>query len=501
MAQALFVILLFTVLTKAISFLKEMIVASRFGTSAEYDLFLEISALPLSVAALLTYTIIYAYTPVFQSNKNNVGNYLATKILINSAMKWLLSSFVFMILTLILLFLFKFKTIGINIYIENQKIFDIGLLVSLIVFAQCLISFLTIPLISNSKNLLLCLAPLGGAVSSVILLYLNPNNDSYTLSFLVLASYFGNLLIMISSLLFLFKTKAFKGGPVSSNTRPMKLKEIAITSTFCIFLIEAGPQISGFFERQVLNSRFFQQGVLSSLVYAQVLLGFFVSIGVLVVVRMLLPKFSGNSNLNSDDMRKFYFLLTLFIFLMFFGALFKSNTIVFLAFYSGNFSLIDVNRVADLLSILSIVIIFDILYSVLASKYYSLQSFKALIFAGAAFFFTRIIVIVLAAYLSDVRVIAMAIVSASAIRLLLLLSLYYQEHGLSHQVKEYLTYAVKIFMILFVYFFLIENSRQNIQVNKVDLLMQELLLLFPLAILAFLYFLYFHLKKRKRDDF
>ena len=121
-------------------------IASKFGISSEYDFYLELGVIPLSVAAVVTYAIFYAYTPYYAKIKQQKGNKEAVKELSMISMKW---SFVVLLFLGIATFSHLNLKFGLGLYeINNEdlkwKVLLIIIPITLAAVLQCCISFLSI---------------------------------------------------------------------------------------------------------------------------------------------------------------------------------------------------------------------------------------------------------------------------------------------------------------------------------------------------------------------
>ncbi len=370
------VVITFTFLSRVLGVIREVVFASVFGTSREFDIFLLIAAVPLVLNNALIYLGQNFFVPYYHSfpiEDTEGRNFFLVTIL----KKFFFSGLLIAVVLFIFQRLFNYPGVSDNLLIEE----------SAFVRAEIML-FATIPLAAAFSIIAAYLqAEFNFIIPSISQIFLNVSiiffvfvfGDNLGMESIVTGYLVGYLIQILIVLAYIIKTKKIKFVNKSSH---LKIKASIGIGLSYIVLIELINQSYTIIDRYFIA--FIPEGGISALNYASVIYTAPIGIISLAFSSAIFPFMSKNINLKnyqklSDDFtRSLKFLAFIFIPICCVFYIWADDTIKLL-YGRGNFGEEQIILTSEVLKYLSVSIFFFASFAVINKIYYSMNSLKTLL--------------------------------------------------------------------------------------------------------------------------
>lgn len=416
---------LISVLSKGLGFIREIIYASKFGLSLDFDLFLVASIIPFTINTILYWIGQNYFIPIYHKVENI--NYNRFKFFNNIQITFLLLS---IILSLILLI---FSNNIINILAAEVIYDEITLSKPLTIFR---ILLLTIPLTAffSIQTALLQAeylfrypafsVVLQNIIIIILLILFADNWGVYIIPYAFIVSIIIQILFLHN---IISKTLKF------SFLRSIKNYRFRIPSPMLLFLILVSDSIALLY---VLADRlFFEQleaGGISALNYGLTIYVLPITILSYAFATVVFPRFSyltsikNNSELKSnlEIINRFYFLIFIPIAIILF---YFSDFFVQVMFQRGNFFEEDTIKTSSTISFYALSLVFYAGYTVTNKYFYSAGLIKQLIFVNVLAIFIKFILNYF--LVIDMKQDGLALSTSIAYSVLYISTLFYLRYG------------------------------------------------------------------------
>lgn len=384
LAGASLLLIILASINRILGFLREIIYASEFGISKDFDIFLVVSILPITINTVIYYIAQNYFIPNYSYYKSNKTE--ADEFLINNYIGFAIIG----LLIFVTFFMFSEKILFIMLGLEslsNSTIITFNIFLLTIPISS--ISSLIAAYLNYSKKFPI---PALAAVFqniSVVLIVIFTNKLIGIISISV-----GYLVGTILQLFYLHYKSKIKFN--SYFLKNISFKYWLRKSSQSLIIIIAIESISQLY---IISDRFFfsyvNVGGLSALNYAQNIALLPVTIISLSINTILFPKFSENiSNIKTDQDSLFIksISLTLFIFIPIFIAFtFWSQEVITLIYERGKFIKSDSLNAARLLTYFGYGILFYSIYALLNKIIYSARLYKILLLITVIGILTKIL--------------------------------------------------------------------------------------------------------------
>ncbi len=379
-AGAAVFIAVFGLLTKGIGFLREVLFASIFGLSTEFDIYLVAAAIPLTVNIIVITIgqnfLIPAYNKFKQSERSKAIKFIQSNL------------FLFFLVGLVLSIIFysssnHFVSIFIHdsdLTIKNTAV-DIFNLFLITIPITCGISVLSAYQQGNFEFRFSIISQIIPNITVIIALFLLKNLNIYAIPIgYVIGTLLQFLFLMITS------KEIFRSVKQDFLSFGSLLKSFSL-SMLVVVLIESIGHL------YLIADRFFYESVesggISSLSYAQALFLLPLSIFSIALSTAIFPKFSklfsikDYASLEKTFNEGLSFIIIFFVPVLFIF-LFYGDTIIRILFERGKFSSVDSIMTFRVLTYLSLSIVFFASYGILNKFLYSSGMINQLLFITVA---------------------------------------------------------------------------------------------------------------------
>lgn len=361
--------------SKGFGFLREIIFASYFGLSTNYELYLIAAVLPITINTIILFLTQNIYIPAYLKIKQSDP--------IKAKMFFLQNMILFFFAGLILLGIFFFVSDAfISFYVKSQNIvvlnktkgiFSIFLIT---IPLNAIVSVISAHLFAEKRFILPTISQLLLNVSIIILVFI------FTKEYGIFTIPYGYLIgsfLQLSILLIYIRTEL--KNPKLSIMSMGNLKIILGPMVITIF-IEAISQVHLLADRYFINQ--VEAGGIAALNYAMTLFILPISIITISLSTAIFPSFTESIiNANSEELTSRIKKSLQFIFFFFIPIslvyIYSGDQIIKLIFQRGNFSQADTLLTSDVLSIYAISLTFYSIYSLLYKLLYSASLLKHLL--------------------------------------------------------------------------------------------------------------------------
>lgn len=361
-------IMICTLISKFLGLIREMILASKFGTGIISDSYIVSLSIQEVIFTSLSSAILINYIPVFAKIKNAEKEKKFNGILITSLI---------VIITLLIIVILIFKNQILKIFVvgyTNEQLEYLGKMVSVSIFS---VYFLLIGYVFKGfleyKEKFFCTAVNGillnvGLIGGILL----GNNDHFTyLSFGVLFGYFLNFIIMLY-----FSIKNGFKAKITFDFKNEELKKVIVLTIPLIFN-DAVWEINTLIDKSITSS--LGTGYISALNYGNFIVSCIITIFVNSVLNVYFPKLVKNSDdedyLKNQSSKIFKLLAAIClptITLLFI----YSKDITKILFFRGAFDTKSLEITATAIKLYSLGIIFTAYKTIMFKLYYAKQDTK-----------------------------------------------------------------------------------------------------------------------------
>ncbi len=377
--HASILIIVGTLTSKILGFVREILIAQKFGASTEYDIFLVATTIPVAIFSVLLYTMPGGFIPQYLKIKTSADTERANQFFSNFTVIYGL------IFLIIASSIWLFSPQIINLYLSGsakdaELAVKILKTVSFAVFFGGLFSIFKSVLNANKIFFLPAISPLFLNVTIILFLLL------FSLQYGVMALATGMITGYIIQFLLLYVFSLFKKINITLRISFNSYIRKSFSVLFLVMIIEMLGQLYSIIDRSF--NYLLPQGSISSLNYAYILYQIPVSF---IGIALGTAAFPSISELVSMDKKEklvqfvtnnLKFVIILTVPLMFF-IITNVNDIIVVFFKRGEFNDLAVQYTSQSFKYFSIGLLAFVCHAILIKLYYSLGALKKILIASA----------------------------------------------------------------------------------------------------------------------
>ena len=487
--KSLIMIMFFTAVSKVLGLLREMILASKYGTGVISDSYIVSLSIQNVLFASLSTAVLVNYIPIFSGIDND-----EERKRFNSSLIGVL----FIVISIIIAIFFAFNTDLLKLFVsgfDEEDLVVLSRMVSISIFSSyfLIIGYVLKGFLEYKENFL-CTAVNGvllnvGLIGGILL----SSSEHYNiLSFGIITGYGLNFIL----LLFFAIKNGFKS-KISLEFKNNNVKKLALL-TIPLLLNDAIWEINSIVDKSITSR--LGTGYISALNYGNFIVTCFITIFITSISTIIFPKLVKNIKDNeyvSNQIKKIFKYLTIVCVPVMILLIMYSEDVVRLLFLRGNFDSSSLVITSTALKFYSVGIVFVSFKTIMFKLFYARQETKIpSICATSSIVINIILSLILINYFGYIGVIVATII-ASFISSLLLYLFYRKKYGtlFSH---DFIIDLVKISILNIIILVLVQLVRYFTSLLN---LYYYLFLVVNFVIIGLMIIVYLYVLKKNKIEF